>query len=220
MDKFSFRFNAEVHGSDKQLGHLAKVVINPETWQLTNLIIESGFLFKRAKVIPITKVEGAAAQAIYLAVNNSDLNDYPDYQEIVVEKGAPEWQRPLTNPDIQIPEPRYSLVGVPEMPVVQEKVRTGVSDELVLLDNNIPVSGLEGHIGHLNCIITAENFQIGQFVVTQGKLLPKQILIPINLIEKISEYGIHILATNDEIGEFPEFVTLNDETMRSVGGMQ
>jgi uncharacterized protein YrrD len=215
MDKFNFRFNAEVHGSDKQLGRLAKVVINPETWQLTNLIIEGGLLFKRAKVIPIARIEGAAAQAIYLAVNNSDLNDYPDHQEIVVEKGESGWQRPLTSPDIQIPEPHYSLTGVPEMPVVQEKIRTGVSDELVLLDNNIPVSGLEGHIGHLNCIITAENFQISQFVVTQGKLLPKQILIPVNLIEKISEYGIHILATNGEISEFPEFVAPNDEAMRS-----
>lgn len=214
MNKFDLKLDAEVFGLDKPCGHLTKIAINPETGQVTNLIIESGLLFKRTSAIPITRLEGIMTQAIYLALNSDELINYPEYQETAIAKDMPAQPRPLTDLDIQITEPHYSLTGIPEMRVAQEKIRTGVADEMILLDHKTPVYGLDEKIGQLSHIITTNNFQIHQLVVTQGKLLPKQIVIPARLVETISKYRIHILADKNEIDEFPEFIALNSKSTK------
>ena len=214
-NKFDFKFGTEVRILDKWNGRLAKVVIDPATWHITDLIVESGFIFKQARVIPAAKVEDILARTIYLAIHSSELPHYPEYQETVVEKGVPEWQKALSNPDIPMPEPHYSLTSVPEMKVVRERIRTGVADDLLLFDSNTPVNGLDDKIGQISHIITDENLQISQLVVAQGKVLPRQIVIPVHLVETISEFYIQISATHDEINELPEFVVLNDKSVET-----
>lgn len=205
MNDLDFKFDAEVYGLDKQCGHLAKIAMDPTAWHITSLIIESGFLLKRARVIPITKVEGVMAEAIYVAINNDELDDYPEYEEVVVEEIVTEWQRSLSTHDVRISEPHYAPVETPEIPAARGKVHTGVAEELVLLDNHTPVEGVEGPIGQISRIITAENFQISQFVVTQGRLLLKPIAIPVHLVETINEYRIQTTVTEAEIDQLLEF---------------
>lgn len=215
MNRYIFKFDAEVYGLDKQCGRLAKVVVDPQTWQLTDLIIENGFLFKRAKVIPLAKFKTIETQALYLAINSDELVNYPDYEKTVIEKGVPKWQPPPAQPDYQGPVSTYSPTDVPEMTVARETLRTGVADDLLALDEKTSVRGLENNIGSLSHIVAAETFQIHHFVVAQGKLLPRPLVVPIQLVEEISDNHIRILATEAEINEFDEFVLPSDQSQEA-----
>jgi sporulation protein YlmC with PRC-barrel domain len=213
MSKFDFKFDTEVYGRDKQCGHLTHVVVDPATQQVTNLIVESGRLFKRAASIPVSKVETTTVLATHLTINSDELSDFSEYRETVVEKGASTWQQPLPATEAQAQIPSLSSAGIPEMAIVRESVRTGVADEFLVLGGNVPVDGLEGNIGRLShLIVDTEDFRISQLVITQGKLLPKQLVIPMHLVEIISESGIHVIATDAEANEFPEFVVDRNES--------
>ena len=85
MNDFDFNIGAQVHCQDGQCGKLAKVVVNPDTLQVTDLIIEEGFLLKRARVFPISVVESTTAEDIYLSVHSDDLGNYREYREIEYE---------------------------------------------------------------------------------------------------------------------------------------
>ncbi|HRQ37299.1 MAG TPA: BON domain-containing protein [Chloroflexota bacterium] len=222
MKSFDFKFGAEVYGRDTSCGQLARLVVDPESWCVTHTIMESGLLFKQNKVVPISEVEEATAMDIRLTVGCQELAGYPSFSETVVERSAqgPGWVTPPQGGAVVGTTAATLLPTAAEMVTVQETVRQGVGDDKIVLGNNVAVYGLDGRVGHLSHLITLNDephCQIQYLVVTQGTLFPKLYIIPAHYVQTLSEQGIHILVTDAEIGEFPEFSTASAEITDSPG---
>lgn len=208
MKSFDFKFGAEVYGRDTPCGHLARLVVEPESWCITETILESGLLFKQSVVVPVSEVEEATAMGIRLTVGCQEVAGYPPFSEMVVERGEQSWATPIQGSAIIGTAGTALLPTTAEVATVKEKVRQGVADDKIVLGNKAPVYGLDGRIGHLSHLITVNDVQqcqIEYLVVTQGALLPKQYIIPIHYVQTLSEQGIHLLVADAEIGDFPEF---------------
>jgi hypothetical protein len=50
MHKLALRFGENVYAYGKHCGQLAKIVVTPKLWQITDLIVEDGLLFKQSTV--------------------------------------------------------------------------------------------------------------------------------------------------------------------------
>lgn len=212
MNRLDFKLNTAVYGyAHKEYGSLAKIVLHPTTRQVTALIVSRGLLSKQAWVIPIAKMAHIQSQAIHLALDEEAFKSFPQYQKFVQAKGEPAWQEPLT----ELGTLPYIQRSALEMPVTQEAVRTGVADEMILLDGNTAVAGLKTKIGALSRVLTDAQFQLTHLVVSHGSLLPKQLLIPVQLVESIGERRIQITATAADVAEFSEFVQLNGEPLNN-----
>lgn len=210
MKSFDFKFGAEVYGRDTSCGHLARLVIEPDNWCITDIILESGLLFKQNNVVPVSAVDEATAMGIRLAIGCQEVSGYPSFSEMVVERSeqGPGWITPVQGGAIVGSTAAATLPSAAEVAMVQEKVRRGVDDDKIVLENKVDVYGLDGRIGHLSHLLTPNDVmycQIQYLIVTQGMLLPKQYIIPIHYVQTLSEKGIHILASDEEVGEFPEF---------------
>ena len=170
MQKFDFKFEAAVHTLESHCGQLAKVVVDPKSWQLTSLIVEDGLLFKRTAVFPIDDVEDTISLTIHLKILDAQLKNYPEFHETTIEKGAPTWQSAKTAGEAAY----FGLpsANIPNMTVVREKARVGVDNDALILDNKTKIKHQDGQLGHLSHVIVDPNdFLITNVVSSHGILL-------------------------------------------------
>ena len=205
MNQFDFDIGAQVHCQDGNCGRLAKVVVDPETQQVTNLIVEAGFLLKRARVFPIAVVETTTVEGIYLSIVSADLSNYPEYREVEHERPASGAEAPFTASGAILP----GGMALPEqsVPLVREKVREGLSSEdLTLVAQGTPLKNQEGVFGKVDhVIVDADSKEITGLVVRHGFVFPELLNLPVSLIEYVGEKSIFVSATNEELQKLPRY---------------
>ena len=211
MNEFDFNIGARVHCQDGQCGKLAKVVVHPDTWQVTDLIVEEGFLLKRARVFPVSAVERTTTEDIYLTISSNELNNFREYREV-------EYEVPVPGSTTSFPDP-YSATSLTQVPTVLEKTRQGISsDELIVVEKGTPVMNARGKVGHLDHLITnEESNEITHLVVRRGALFSERLLVPVFMVEHVSENGILIAPTNNELKELARYTPEEDVGDQSAG---
>jgi hypothetical protein len=125
MDELELSIDARVYCKNGKCGRLAKVVVNPEAWRVTHVVVEEGFLQRRSRVFPISVVQQATTGDVYLSVAEDELSAYPEYREVFVELLASEgivWPEPENGPENISP------------PADPEKVRLDRSPELIVME--------------------------------------------------------------------------------------
>jgi hypothetical protein len=91
MKTFDFNIGAKIHCGDGQCGRLLKVVVDRHAERVTDLIVEKGFILTTDKVLPVSVVERATSEVVYLSITSDQLADYADYRKIEFKKPAPGW---------------------------------------------------------------------------------------------------------------------------------
>jgi uncharacterized protein YrrD len=89
MIKHDFNIGARVHCRDGDCGQLHKVVVDPQTQRVTDLVVERGFLLTTDLVLPVDVVERAAGENIYLSISSEELGNYTEYYVVESEEPAP-----------------------------------------------------------------------------------------------------------------------------------
>jgi sporulation protein YlmC with PRC-barrel domain len=81
--EYIMKFNdgAEVFDADgKTLGELGRVVLNPHTWEVTDIVVHKGFFFTTDKVIPVGDIQQTLEDRVTL-LESAKVDTYPDYAE-------------------------------------------------------------------------------------------------------------------------------------------
>ncbi len=206
--QWNLKFGANVYGRNKHCGQLSKIVIEPEIWQLTDLIVENGLIFKRATALPISLIEDTSSQTVNLKIADKQMKEYPEYQETVVEKGTADWSVAKTINEVEYVA--HPATVIPNLAMTHEKTRIGVNNDSLVLDNHTLVECLDGRLGHLShLIVDTQDYLISDLVFAQGTLLPKYYIISTYFVEHISESTIQIAKTREEAEQLPEYAFLH-----------
>jgi uncharacterized protein YrrD len=76
-----FMKNAPVFTAKHELvGHVARVVVDSQTKEVTHIVIRKGFIFAENKVLPISLIASGGEQ-IMLCENAGDLHAFPRSEE-------------------------------------------------------------------------------------------------------------------------------------------
>jgi uncharacterized protein YrrD len=203
-------FNA----TGEKVGTLDRVVIDPRTNEVINLIVGKGILFREDKVIPVTLVDVANEEQIKLKETHQDIEkDFPNFEEShyitldpseAVEQpvDAIYWYPPASYgwpvgayPGYYMP-PRYVLKterNIPEGSVALEEGARVVSRD-------------EKHIGNVEQLIAEpEDNRITHFVVGEGFLLKAHKLVPAYWISKVEEDQIQLSVDAQLFERLPEY---------------
>ncbi len=181
MDELTFNFGTKVHCLDDSFGSLAKLVVEPENLRVVDLIAESGFLLKRARVIPLSEISSIAEDGIYLSLTSEDMQALPEYRETKME-------RPADNAQSGSFVPPDGMTTAPVVPMVQETIREGVSPKMKLLTNQTAVENEGATIGKLQAVqIGSADHQINSIVVRHGLVFTEVESIPVHEIEHFTE---------------------------------
>lgn len=218
MNGHQFQLGAEVHGRDKSLGHLRKIGVEPNNWQVTHLVVERGLLFKHAKAIPVTHIESTGPDGIRLSLDANELDRFDDYEETTVFRDIPAMdatssgQSPVLLgtaaigsaelPHIAPYTPRTDLPG---MRTVQEKVHLGISAEDIILDKDTKIAGEAEEFGRL-VGITAEvdSFFLSTVIAAQGQLIERAFQVSSSLLQSLSQERIQTSLTGTQVEELLE----------------
>lgn len=78
-----FKKDAPVYTADEQqVGAVDRVVLDPQTNEVSHLVIRQGWLFTEDKVVPIELVDIATAERIQLHRGIKNLDELPPFEEV------------------------------------------------------------------------------------------------------------------------------------------
>jgi len=202
-----FQKNANVvTASGKQLGTLERVVVNPESKVVTDIVILGGALFnKENRVVPISMVAETTEDEIVLRGEPEDLQAFPPFEEQrILEEDHVE----RSDTDVVVPPIIYGLPGVGMGSVIlpattEEKFATTI-------EQNIPEGTVAVKEGAK--VFTADDKQIGivervladpsieqvtHLLIEQGLLIREHKLIPITWVLRFGEDAVHLRVKED-----------------------
>jgi len=208
--KLQFQQNASVVAANgRSVGQIERVVVNPETRDVTHIVVRGGSLFKREeRVLPIDLIAGTDESRITLRAGAGDLASLPPFEE-----------KRLVGKEME--EPRESSPTVLP-PSVYGPVLTGVAKEpapsgeefIVKTEQNIPEGTVALKEGAK--VITADGKQVGNvervladvpadqathLLVSTGGLGREKRLVPITWVTMMDEDEVHLQVEKDSLKE-------------------
>lgn len=201
MAKLDFDIGAQVHCKDGDCGKLLKVVVDPHTRRVTDLIVEKGFLLTTDRVLPVDLVERTSKGDVYLAISGDALADYPEYREVELKQPAPGVEAGAYGEgNVRCWQTGYSMVcKEPVIPMVRKQISVGVDADLAVVERGTPVRNAQGTIGRVDhLLVDAASGEITHLVVRKG-LIPYYPIVPVSEVRAVSEEAVTVGLTEEEI---------------------
>lgn len=204
MTQLNFHMGAPVQCTNGQCGKLAGVVINPESQHITDLIVEKGFLLKHDRVLPISVMEGATEENVYLSISSDELDQHPEYRLV-------EYQEPATGLEQQsnlVATPYGLQQGAlePVVPMVRKKIREGIAPGQKIIEQGMPVNNGYGTFGKVDHVLmNPENQEITHLVVRRGMIFSDHVIIPISMFEEVREDSVFVTGSDEELEQLPRY---------------
>jgi len=205
----------------EKIGTLDRVVLDPETKEVSHIVVKQGMLFPSSKVIPFSYVD-LDGDRITLTKNAMELKDLPDFTEssyITSDKTDDSEENAeavyfypprhiawwATGGRIWYPKPRYVL-----------ETEKAIPDDTVALEEGAAVVSNDGEdIGEIERVfVDQEENRATHIVVSRGLLSKEHKLVPTLWITKVMEDKIYLSIDSDLFERLPEH-ELETDTMKN-----
>jgi osmotically-inducible protein OsmY len=202
MAKLDLNIGAQVHCKDGHAGKLVKLVVDPQTQQVTDLIVEQGLLLKHDWVLPVAVVERVADDAIHLNIHRQGMTDFARYREMTVKEPALDAYPAMRSSGLGA---EFGAIGDPSPPMIRRRVHQGVSAGKSVIGRKTEVANLQQPIGHVDHIVVdSQSGRIADIVVRKG-LLAEYVVIPAARIEEVGERDVLVSVGADEVADLPHY---------------
>jgi HSP20 family protein len=190
MREFGLTIGSEVLCEGEVCGRLAKVVVDPHTRRVTELVVQKGRLLRRDSIIPITAVREATKESVDLAIERKQLDDLAAYRarDYVPAPMSPSEKHKKAEDVVQHVEAMSTLY--PEILLPAVRLRTdnaGSAGDAVTIERGHDVQGRDGMIGKVDhVLIDRESGEMRLLVVERG-LFSDSVIVPMALVTGITD---------------------------------
>jgi uncharacterized protein YrrD len=208
-----------LNATGETIGVIDRVVLDPKTRQVSNLVVRKGWFFPEDRVLPVEWVAQGDEQALRL-LGNVDLQQLPLFEEhhyIAADEDALRDDALSSTYQAMMAAPLYAyppyLYGGLMPPLTENMVPPGVSVET---ERNIPkgdVAVSEGtsvissggeHVGDVErVLIDPTSHRVTHIVIAQGLLFQHRKLAPIQWIDTIGEGEVRLLVGSSLLDRLP-----------------
>jgi uncharacterized protein YrrD len=205
-----FQKNANVLAANgQQIGSLERVVLNPETRVVTDIVVRTGTLFnKKARVVPVELVVETTENQIVLRDDAGDLESFPPFEErhLIDENGDVD-QKPANAPPVIYGYPGASPMIVPtsgEQFVTQ--IEQNIPAGTVAMKEGAKVISADGkHVGNVVRVLADSSVdQVTHLLISAGTFNKEKKLIPIKWVMTVGEDDIHLRVNKESIEELAD----------------
>lgn len=203
--KTQFQRNATVLSAEgRQVGSIERVVVNPETNVLTDIVVRTGTLFNQEeKVVPVGLIDETAEAQIVLREEAGMLEGCPPFKEshLVSEHPGPT-SSTQNKPQVMT---EFPMFGTPLEPSQNEQVITrieqNIPDGTVAMKEGAQVVTAEGkNVGSVERILVDPAVdQITHLLVSKGFIVKDTKLIPIQWVMILGENEVHLRVKKDSV---------------------
>jgi osmotically-inducible protein OsmY/sporulation protein YlmC with PRC-barrel domain len=218
MAKFDFSIGSQVHCTDGECGRLLKVVVDPHTQRITDLVVERGFVLPVDRVLPAEVVERTRNGDVYLGITEDTLKSYPEYREVEFKEAASGVQAGhYDRGDVRCWASAYRLACTePVIPLIKKRIHVGVDADLAVVERGTPVVNSQGTIGKVDHLLAdAENGEITHLVVRKGLLMPYYPILPISAVRAVSDEAVSVDLTEEEIDDLVRYRERSPEDIQA-----
>jgi uncharacterized protein YrrD len=188
-----FQKNASVvDANGEQVGSLERVVLNPESKLVTDIVIRTGTLFnKTAKVVPVKFIVETAENQIVLSPEAGEFDAFPLFEEhyLVAEDGDID-QKPADVPQVVYGNPGFGpmIVQAPGEQVVTQ-VEQHIPQGTVAMKEGAKVITADGkHVGNVERVLADASLdQVTNLEISKGLLTKEWRLIPMKWVKTVGE---------------------------------
>jgi uncharacterized protein YrrD len=213
---------ASVFTSDgREVGEIDRVAIDPESKEVTHVMVRKGLLFKTDKVVPISLVGTATEDRVTLREDTPDLEALPDFEKthyvtvVDAAEAQSEDEADASPPLYWYPPAGYTwwgpssgpaYYGYPIPPYVVQTEKN-IPEGTVALQEGAKVLSVDGdHVGNIEAVLTdAETDRATHLLISQGLLLKETKLIPTTWISTVLEDQVHLLVGSAQLQDLPSY---------------
>lgn len=208
-----FKVGAKVLTADgKQVGTIDRIVIEPDTRDITHLVVQEGFLFTESKVVPMSLVGPATEDQVILREREDELDEFPDFQEshfVSAGRGLPSMAaRNKRVRTLYWYPPLGITTGLAGPPAPRFVVKTeNIPEGTVALAEGVKVICSDGeHVGDVERIFTdSQEDQATHLLISEGLFLKERKLIPTRWIANVFETEIRLSVDSTLVENLPEY---------------
>jgi uncharacterized protein YrrD len=204
----------------EHVGDVERVVLNPDSMEISHVVVRKGLLFTTAKVVPLGLIDSATSEGVILRRDATGLEELPDFEEthyVPAEDqegrssnlknearsyGYPSADAGLGGTDYGIrgsgasSEPKY--VATKEQNIPEEAVALREGAKVISSDDR--------HVGDIKSVLTGPQAdRVTYFVIKRGHLLKEEKLVPVDWISWIGENEAHLTVGSQILEALPVY---------------
>ena len=211
--KIQFQKNANVIAANGQsLGQIDRVVLNPETKVITDIVVKTGALFnKEDKVVPVGLVAETTEDQILLRNEAGELNAFPVFEERRIVPGKEDIDKTLSSENVPqmvnygFPEVGPAYIQPPSAKIVTQ-IEQNIPEGTVAMKEGAKVITSEGkHVGYVERVLADSSVdQVTHLLVSTGRFTKDAKLVPIEWVMAVGEDEIHLRVNKDSVEELAD----------------
>ena len=192
-----------IDANGQQVGSLERVVLNPESKLVTDIVIRTGTLFKKAdKVVPVGFIAETAEDQIVLSRDADEIEAFPPLEETYlvdvdqksadvppVIQGTPGFYGPVS---VWSPEEKFST-----------QTDQNIPDGTVAMKEGAKVITADGkHVGNVERVLAdASVDQVTNLEISKGRFAKEWRLIPMKWVMTMDEDEVHLRVNEASIDD-------------------
>jgi len=202
-----FQKDAEViSASGQQVGSLERVVLNPESKLVTDVVVRTGMFFNKVdKVVPIEYIVETTEDQILLSDSADDLTTFPPLVEWHIVEEQNETDEPAENvAPVIYGNPGFGPMVVPApgekfVTQIEQNIPTGT----VAMKEGAKVITADGkHVGNVERVLTDSSIeQATNLEISKGVFTKERRLIPMKWVTTIDEDEVHLRVNEESIDD-------------------
>ncbi|MGE5374406.1 MAG: PRC-barrel domain-containing protein [Bacteroidota bacterium] len=212
-----------VFSSDgKELGKINRIVLNPDTNEITHIVVQKGWLFAEDKVIPYNRVRSATGDKVVIDKSVDDFDQLPPFEEthyvgVSARDAAARTMPAEAYPgDVFVPGfywyPPYGYAGsqasgLPYYTWPRTETEQNIPANTVPLQEGAKViSADDKHIGNVDRLLVGPNSShVTHFVIAEGLFFKDKKLVPANWIKTVSNDEVRLNVSADILNRVPSY---------------
>ncbi len=208
--RWEVRIGSAVECRDGRAGTVKQVVVSPRTREVTDLVVEQGFLLRQDVLVPVAAIKAAEEGVVRLRLGVEELNTLPRYRP--EEHVAPHrtWEAPAgyERRDVRfaLPGPLAALRRL--VPAREGRAAAGgaAAESGSALAAGTPVECRDGRVGHLALVLLdPETHRAGQLVVRERGLFGREVIVPVDWASELGRERIVLDVGREQLARLPAY---------------
>lgn len=199
----------------EEVGQVNRFVLDPETNEVTHIVIQKGWLLPDDKVVPFDMVTLGDRDRLVLSEEVGDFDRLPTFEEIHY---IPVTDDNPNQPSPVIPyAPAYywypsHVLSVPGSgmgyyPWTPAETKRNIPEDTVPLKEGTDVISSDGeHVGDIERLIVApDSNRVMHFLISQGLLFKDRKMVPAHWVKSVEEDKVYLVVPARLLERLPAF---------------
>jgi uncharacterized protein YrrD len=198
----------------KEVGTINRIVLDPETNEITHIVVQKGWLFSEDKVIPFDRVRSATKDRVVLNKNIDDFDRFPPFEEThylgISDRDAAARTMPADAYPANVLAPAYywyppygytgyPAYGLPYQTWPRTETKQNIPANTVPLKEGAKVVTSDNkHVGNVErLMVEADSSKVTHFMISEGLLFKDRRLVPASWIKSVTDDEVQLNVSSD-----------------------